>query len=72
MKLLIIRLSSMGDVIHTFPAMSDLKKARPDIEVDWLIEPAFSPLAQMHPAVSHVIPFSLRAHKKNGGHFLVL
>src|SRR5713226_4328901 len=44
MRVLIAKLSSFGDVIHTFPALTDLKAARPEIEVDWLVEEAYAPL----------------------------
>ena len=52
MRLLIVKLSSFGDVVHTFPALTDLKAARPDIEVDWLVEEAFAPFVALHPGMS--------------------
>ncbi len=64
MKLLLLRLSSLGDVLHTLPAMSDLAVSRPDVEVDWLVEPAFAPVVAWHPKVKNAIPFSLRTLKK--------
>lgn len=64
MKLLLLRLSSLGDVLHTLPAMSDLAVHCPDVEVDWLVEPAFAPVVVWHSNVKNVIPFSLRALKK--------
>ena len=60
MKILLLRLSSMGDVLHTLPAVTDMRQARPDLCLHWLVEPAFAPLAQLHPGVTRVIPFSLR------------
>ena len=64
MKLLLLRLSSMGDVLHTLPALTDLQRARPDLRLHWLVEPAFAPIALLHPGVARVIPFSLRNYKK--------
>lgn len=64
MKLLVVKLSSLGDVIHTFPALTDIAKARPDIEIDWVVEEAFVPLAKLHPAVRRVIAFPLRRLRK--------
>jgi heptosyltransferase-1 len=64
MKLLLLRLSSMGDVLHTLPAISDMQRYRPDVELHWLLEPAFAPLAHLHPAVTQTIPFGLRGYKK--------
>ncbi|WP_414040316.1 lipopolysaccharide heptosyltransferase I [Acidithiobacillus sp. M4-SHS-6] len=64
MNLLVLRLSSLGDVLHTLPAISDLAIQRPDLQVDWLVEPAFAPIVAWHPGVRKAIPFSLRALKK--------
>ena len=64
MKFLLLRLSSMGDVLHTLPALTDLQQARPDLRLHWLIEPAFAPIALLHPGVARVIPFALRNYKK--------
>ncbi|WP_291522810.1 lipopolysaccharide heptosyltransferase I [Acidithiobacillus sp.] len=64
MKLLLLRLSSMGDVLHTLPAVTDLQQARPDLHLHWLVEPAFAPIALLHPGAARVIPFSLRNYKE--------
>ena len=64
MKILLVRLSSMGDVLHTLPALTDLQRARPDLRLHWLIEPAFAPIVLLHSGVARVIPFALRKHKK--------
>jgi lipopolysaccharide heptosyltransferase I len=65
MKILVVRLSSLGDVLHLFPAVSDLRRHFPNAEIHWLVEPAFSELAGWHSAVDKVIIVPLRAHKKN-------
>ncbi|WP_123106112.1 lipopolysaccharide heptosyltransferase I [Acidithiobacillus sulfuriphilus] len=67
MKLLLVRLSSLGDVLHTFPALSDLQQQRPDVAVHWLVEPAFAELAAWHPGVQRVIPFGLRRLRGDWG-----
>jgi heptosyltransferase-1 len=54
MRILVVKLSSFGDVVHAMPALSDLAAARPDIEVDWLVEEGFASVAALHPAVSQV------------------
>lgn len=54
----------MGDVVHLLPALSDLQQQRPDVEVDWLVEPAFAEIAAWHPLVRQVIPVGLRALKQ--------
>lgn len=64
MKILIVRLSSLGDIIHLFPALSDLRRHFPDAEIHWLVEPAFAELAAWHSAVDKVVIVPLRAYKK--------
>lgn len=54
----------MGDVLHLFPAVSDLRRHFPDAEIHWLVEPAFAELVGWHSAVDKVIMVPLRAHKK--------
>lgn len=63
MKVLIVRLSSFGDVVHTFPALTDLAAARSDIEINWLVDESFAPIAELHPAVSEAIGFAERRHR---------
>ena len=64
MKILVVRLSSLGDILHLFPAVSDLRRHFPDAEIHWLVEPAFSEATGWHSAVNKVITIPLRAHKK--------
>lgn len=64
MKILIVRLSSLGDILHLFPAISDLRSRLPDAEIHWLVEPAFAQMVSWHSAVNKVIPAPLRRHKK--------
>lgn len=65
MKVLLVKTSSMGDVIHTFPAVTDLLAARPDMTLDWLVEEPFAPLARLHPGVRQVTPVAMRRWRKN-------
>jgi len=60
MRVLIVKLSSFGDVVHTFPALTDLREARPDVEVDWLVEEAFAPFVRLHPGVAEVHTLAFR------------
>ena len=64
MKILVVRLSSLGDILHLLPAVSDLHGHFPDAEIHWLVEPAFAELAGWHSAVTKGISVPLRAHKK--------
>jgi heptosyltransferase-1 len=59
MRILVVKLSSFGDVIHALPALSDLEGRR-RVEVDWLVEEGFASIAALHPAVSQVIPVAER------------
>jgi len=65
MKVLLVKMSSMGDVIHTLPALTDLWHAMSDVQVDWVVEPAFAEIPAWHPAVKKVIPITLRHWRKN-------
>lgn len=60
MKVLLVKLSSLGDVVHAFPAMTDAAARLPDLVLDWAVEEAFAPVARLHPAVRRVIPVPLR------------
>lgn len=64
MKILLVRLSSMGDLIHTLPAISDLAQHRPDVQLDWLCESGFADIARLHPFVRNVLPMRWRAWRK--------
>ena len=59
-RILLVRLSSLGDILHTFPAVTDIRHAFPDAIVDWAAEEVYLPLVRMHPGVTHPIPFALR------------
>jgi heptosyltransferase-1 len=59
-RILLIRMSSLGDVIHTFPAVTDLRRALPDAALDWVVEEAYVPLARLHPGVTRILPVALR------------
>lgn len=64
MKILVVKLSSLGDILHMFPAVSDLRRHFPDAHIHWLVEPAFAEVAGWHTAVDKVISVPLRGHKK--------
>jgi len=62
--ILFIKTSSLGDVIHNMPAVTDARRARPDARLSWLVEEAFAPLVRLHPAVDEVIPVAWRRWRK--------
>jgi heptosyltransferase-1 len=58
--ILFIKTSSLGDVIHHMPALTEARKARPDAAFTWLVEEAFAPLVRLHPAAAHVVSVAWR------------
>ncbi len=60
MKVLLVKTSSMGDLIHTLPALTDAKRYIPSIQFDWLVEEAFTEIPRWHSSVSKIIPVALR------------
>ncbi|GJM11707.1 MAG: heptosyltransferase I [Pseudohongiella sp.] len=65
MRVLIVKVSSLGDVIHTLPAVTDAQRARKDIQFDWVVEENFAEVPSWHPAVENVIPVALRRWRRN-------
>ncbi|MBL8519679.1 MAG: lipopolysaccharide heptosyltransferase I [Betaproteobacteria bacterium] len=63
MRILLVKLSSMGDVVHNLPVATDIRRAFPDAAIDWAVEPPFAPIVSLHPAVGTVFPIPLRALK---------
>lgn len=64
MKVLIVKTSSMGDVIHTFPAVTDALRARPDLSLDWCVEAPFAELATLHPGIATVHRVAIRGWRR--------
>lgn len=64
MRLLVVKTSSLGDVIHALPALTDAARAIPGLRADWLVEQAFAEIPGWHPAVDTVIPVAVRRWRK--------
>lgn len=60
-RILFVKLSSLGDVIHHLPAVTDLARRFPGAHVAWAVEEAYAELVRLHPAVLESIPVGLRA-----------
>ena len=58
--MLLVKLSSLGDVVHSLPAAMDIMASVPGVQIDWVVEPAFAPLLKLCPAVQRIIPCNLR------------
>ena len=65
MKVCVIKTSSMGDVIHTLPALTDAQKAIPNLSIDWVVEENFAEIPRWHSAVNRVIPIAFRRWRKS-------
>ena len=65
MKVLVVKTSSLGDVIHTLPALTDATHAIPGIRFDWVVEQAFAEVPGWHPAVDRIIPVAIREWRKH-------
>jgi heptosyltransferase-1 len=66
-RLLVVKTSSMGDVVHALPAVTDMLAHNPGLEVDWLVEKPFAAIAALHPGVHTVWPMSWRKWRRSLG-----
>jgi heptosyltransferase I len=65
MRLLLVKTSSLGDVIHNLPVASDIRRRLPDAEIDWVVEENFAAIPHLHPAVRRVLPVAVRRWRKS-------
>jgi heptosyltransferase I len=56
-KILLIKLSAVGDVVHTIPVLNKLRRRYPSAQLDWLVTPAIAELLRHHPAITNIIEF---------------
>lgn len=66
MRVLIVKISALGDVIHALPALAWLKSADPDMEIDWLVEEGFAPLLEGHPLLRRVHRLGFKRWRRQG------
>jgi heptosyltransferase-1 len=64
MHILLIKTSSLGDVIHTLPALTDAQQQIPKLQCDWVVEENFAEIPRWHSVVRQVIPVALRQWRK--------
>lgn len=65
MNILLVRVSSLGDVLHNMPIVADIRRHFPDANIDWVVEEGYVSLVRLNREVRHVIPFALRRWRKN-------
>jgi heptosyltransferase-1 len=63
-RILIVKTSSMGDVVHALPAVSDICRERPGTAIDWLVEAPFAAIPSLHAGVQRVLPLAWRKWRK--------
>lgn len=59
-RVLVVKTSSMGDVVHAMPAACDMLRALPGLQIDWLVEAPFAAIPRMHPGIRRVLPMAWR------------
>lgn len=64
-RILLIKTSSLGDVVHNLPVVSDLVSALPGVAIDWVVEEAFAAIPRLHPGVSRVLPVAQRRWRRS-------
>jgi heptosyltransferase I len=66
LRILVVKLSSLGDVVHAMPAVQDMLEMQPDAQIDWVVEEGFADLARLVAGVRRVIPIAQRRWRKEG------
>lgn len=64
-KIVLIKTSSLGDVLHNLPVVTDICKHFPDANIDWVVEESFASLPALHPKVQSVIPVAMRRWRRS-------
>ena len=67
MKILLVRVSSLGDVLHNLPMVADIARHYPDAIIDWVVEEGYTSLVRLNPRVGTIFPFALRRWRKGLG-----
>ncbi|MDR2875716.1 MAG: lipopolysaccharide heptosyltransferase I [Methylobacillus sp.] len=67
MRLLLVKTSSMGDLVHNMPMIADIRHRFPDAIMDWVAEESFVEIARMNTEVARIIPVNMRRWKRNLG-----
>ena len=67
LKILLVRVSSLGDVLHNLPMVADILRHHPDAVIDWVVEEGYVSLVRLNPHVRQIIPFALRRWRKSLG-----
>jgi heptosyltransferase-1 len=63
--ILLVKTSSLGDVVHNLPVVSDLRRTIPGVEIDWVVEESFAAIPVLHPGLRQAVPVALRRWRKS-------
>jgi heptosyltransferase I len=63
-RVLLVKTSSLGDVVHNLPVATDVAAAYPGVAIDWVVEEAFAAIPRMHPGIRRVLPVALRRWRR--------
>jgi len=63
-EILFIKTSSMGDVLHHLPAVTDARRRFPNARFSWVVDELYAPIASLHPAIDEVVPIAVRRWRK--------
>lgn len=64
MRILVVKMSSLGDVVHAQPLATDLRRVFPDARIDWVVENAFAPICRLNEAIDGIIPIAWRRWRR--------
>ena len=64
-RILLIKMSSLGDVVHNMPVATDIRRQLPGATIEWVVEEQYVPLVRMHPAVDRILPIALRRWRRS-------
>jgi heptosyltransferase-1 len=64
-SILLVKTSSMGDVLHNLPVVSDILRHFPQAQIDWVVEESFASLPGLHPGVKQTLTVALRRWRKS-------
>jgi ADP-heptose:LPS heptosyltransferase len=66
-RILIVRTSALGDVVHALPALAAARRRWPAARIAWVVDEAFAPLLRGHALLDRVLPLPLRRWRRSGG-----
>jgi heptosyltransferase-1 len=65
MRILLVKTSSLGDVVHNLPVASDIRQHFPHARIDWAVEESFAEIPRLHPAITEVVPVAPRRWRQS-------